>query len=857
MGIHRDIHGPFVGRNDELASLAQLRRDSHRYGRFVLIAGEPGIGKSRLVKEFLRHVPHGRAAIGVGRALEHVQSPFAPWISALEAVSPAAARAIRPSAAAFDDKSAMYGTAVAELREAAKRRSTIIVLEDLHWADAGSLDLLQVLLADISSLRRLLVIGTVRSSEAHETVRRMLTNPQAAVLEMRSLPARECMELVRSLLRPGDSAPSLVERIAALSGGNPFFASELAKCTNPGEIPLTLSSAIEIQLAPLQQAEIAALEAAAVLGEEFDLTLLADIIECSPPEAAKRLEPAQRAAIVSEEHDGYFRFSHALTRSVLASHVTAAQRIDLHKRAAGALERRERFDALGFAQLAYHHAGAHDKTKAYAYQMRAGGLAYTVHAYADAARFYADAGACAQPGSLERASALARQGDALLRNSLVDEAERAYTDAIAIYRAAGCVEEAARLYQSLGRTLFNQDRVRDALTLIEHAISELSPLPPALNDELTVQASFYGADIAPDMGLYWLSRVDEQSVSTTRTGGTYYAIRGALEAMQGDGAGWKRSVQAFDKNVSTVQPDGPYVGHFGNLAANAMFLGFPAMTFYERCFALARTLKMDVYEAAFTSHAAFERWLHGDDESFERFRAFSATRDTPAVPAIHAYVLLGSLLADTGTPPSAEVEAIIAGRRNEFFGPLAGAFARKLAQSGDARGARRILDAAAERLEHAYAAWEALTAMAEFGSNAARERAERLLEPHRDSSAPAFAATAAMVRALCAQRDGNAGERDLAAARARELYAAMGWVRHERRAAALSVPVPQTTLRFSSREVQIARLLQEGRSNRAMAAELFLSEKTVEKHLGRLYEKLNVSNRAAAVQALTQVSISE
>jgi DNA-binding NarL/FixJ family response regulator len=63
--------------------------------------------------------------------------------------------------------------------------------------------------------------------------------------------------------------------------------------------------------------------------------------------------------------------------------------------------------------------------------------------------------------------------------------------------------------------------------------------------------------------------------------------------------------------------------------------------------------------------------------------------------------------------------------------------------------------------------------------------------------------------------------------------------------------------RFSARELQIARLLREGRSNRAMAAELFLSEKTIEKHLGRLYEKLNVGNRAAAVQALTQVSISE
>jgi DNA-binding NarL/FixJ family response regulator len=201
---------------------------------------------------------------------------------------------------------------------------------------------------------------------------------------------------------------------------------------------------------------------------------------------------------------------------------------------------------------------------------------------------------------------------------------------------------------------------------------------------------------------------------------------------------------------------------------------------------------------------------------------------------------------------------MINGGHNEFFGPLAGTYARRLVRGGDTRAARRILDAAAQRLQHPYAAWETLTAMAEFGSDAARERAVTLLEKHHDSTAPAFAATAAMVCALCAQREGNTAERDRTASRARELYAAMGWVRHERRAAELDVRrIQQTEQRFSSRELQIAQLLQEGRSNRAMAAELFISEKTVEKHLARLYEKLRVNNRAAAVRALTRIPVQE
>jgi DNA-binding NarL/FixJ family response regulator len=166
-----------------------------------------------------------------------------------------------------------------------------------------------------------------------------------------------------------------------------------------------------------------------------------------------------------------------------------------------------------------------------------------------------------------------------------------------------------------------------------------------------------------------------------------------------------------------------------------------------------------------------------------------------------------------------------------------------------------MLDAAAEHLEHPYGAWETLTAMAELGGPAARERAQALLEPYRDSSAPAFAATAAMVRAIAAHHAGDSNERDRAADRARTLYAGMGWVRHEQRAGELGIP--QTEQRFSSRELEIAKLLQEGRSNRAMAEQLFISEKTIEKHLARLYEKLQVNNRAAAVRALSRTSIHE
>jgi DNA-binding CsgD family transcriptional regulator len=852
VAIERDVQGPFVGRSGELDALTAVRRESHRYGRFAIIAGEPGIGKSRLIKEFLRSVPRGRAAIGVGRAIEHVRAPFAPWISALQPVSRSAANAITPNAGAFDDKASMYGAVNAALRECAERRSTVLVLEDMHWADAASLDLLQVLAAQIGGFRRLLVIVTARAGEMDLPLRALVSKPHTFLLDLHPLAARECVELVRALLSPGIES-SRIERIAELAGGNPFFASELAKNAGSREIPLTLSSAIDARIATLGAADVKALECAAILGERFELQLLGGMLNVDAAAAARRLERAQHDAIVIEESDGTFRFAHALTRAVLAKRLTSAQRIQLHKRAARALERRRRFDALGFAQLAYHHAGAHDAVKAYAYRMRAGGLAYSVHGYADAAKFYADAAACADEGSLERARALAREGEALLRTGALEPAQRAYASAIAIFRAAGFFEDAARLYQGLAHSLYNQDRVREALATIEHATTELPVLPREVSDQLFLQGALYGADLTPETGLRWLDRVDEASVRTTRSGGSYYAIGAAIYAAQGALDAWKRNESAFQTNAAQVEPDARYVGHFGNLAANALFLGVPAMGLYRQCFALARTLKIEVYEAAFASHASFERWLHGDEEAFSKYAAFAAERDAP-IPALHSYVLLAALLAEPAALPDLqEVEAMIAGGRNEFFGPLAGMFARRLARAGDLRLARRVLDAAAERLVFPYAAWEALTAMAEFGSSASRDRARALLAPYADSQAPAYAATAAMVDAFCAQHEGDVPERDRAAARARTLYAAMGWVHHERRASQLDMP-QQREQRLSARESEIARLLQEGCSNRAMAEALFISEKTVEKHLGRLYEKLGVNNRAGAMRALGQLA---
>lgn len=828
--------------------LAQIRRDSRRYGRCCFVSGEAGIGKSRLINQFLQDLPRGRICVGLGRALEHVRSPFAPWIAAMESAAPATVAVLQENEHA--EKMAMYRAALEGLHRCAQRRATILVLEDLQWADAASLELLAFIRAELAGLRRLLIVASVRATDAPNALRTMLSAPQALVVQLGPLDRIACTALVHAMLAHEEAGSLRITRIVEACAGNPFFAEELCRSPDATRIPTSVQAAISLRLARFGERERRVLQSAAVVGERFELALLAKILRLPPGTIANRLEAAQIAGVVVEEPDGLFRFGHALTRAVLMSTMTAAARIRLHERAARQLEDHRRFDALSFARLAYHYAGAHDRRKAYAYHMRAGDLAYTMHAYRDAAAFYGSASDAAEPGSEPYAFALRRQGDALIRSSAIAEAEAVYRKAVAVYRAAGAAEDAGRIYQSLARSVYNQDRPRDAFALVEEAVATSPSLSGDTRADLDLFGAFCAADFDPELAKTWLTRIPHERVREGTRAGGYYSVLAGIEASLGEVKSWEHTVREFRRHADALPAAGEYVGFYGNLAAQALFLGCNAVPLYERCLLLARSLEMDVYEAAFSSHAAFDRWLHGDMEGFAR-HARRASAVEASVPALRAYVLLCSLLGDpTFSAPMPEVYAILAGGRNEFFGPLVGHCAWRLAARGETRELRRLLDATAAALAAPYAAWDALVAMAELGSPAVRERAHAMTAPFRDAAAPTFAATAAMVEAFHAHHEGDAPARDRAAEQARTLYESIGWTHYAQRAARLHRGSTPTL--FSPRESQIAALLSEGCSNRAMAAELFISEKTVEKHVARVFEKLRVNSRAAAVRALSE-----
>jgi class 3 adenylate cyclase len=361
---------PFLGRGGELEALrlAYLRAVRERAPRLTLIAGEAGLGKTRLARELLavleREEPAPRVLIGRN-------PPYGGGIAfwalgellrgAAEAPADADADAVRTALAArLDALGAANGPATAdtlagslgatghgadaiELARAWRRllatlaveRPLVIVVEDVHWADEGFLDLLEQSLTLPGC--PLLVICTARPEiDGHRPELGLADGHER--IGLGPLRAAAAEELVAQLVPGAD--PQLSRRIAETSAGNPFFAEEIAHAVTtdaaPSAAPLpdTVQAAIAARLDALPEAEKRTLQLAAVLGERFTIDALGELLEAPPRDALAELE---RRHLVSERSPGNYRFHHQLIRDVGYASLTRAERVDLHERAAGYL----------------------------------------------------------------------------------------------------------------------------------------------------------------------------------------------------------------------------------------------------------------------------------------------------------------------------------------------------------------------------------------------------------------------------------------------------------------------------------------------------------------------------------------
>jgi DNA-binding SARP family transcriptional activator len=362
----------FVGRQPELDRIRTAWRRVTAGGgpaQVVLLAGEAGIGKSRLAARFAAEAGAAGATVLYGACEEQALVPYEPF-----------AEALGTSAAGREELES-------RLTLTAATSPVVLVLDDLHLADRNSLALL-ARVARGAAGERLLVLGAYRDADALGTpllgaIAELRRDCDVERIPVDGLSVDEVAALLDGVADPG--------RIHDRTDGNPFFVRELARHLAerrdaPGDVPESVSDVVLARVGRLSASSAEALTSASVLGETFDLAVLEHLLGSS--ELLDVLDEAAAAGLIDDAAGGRYHFAHALTRDAIYGGIGPARRADLHRRAAAALERVHGLDeGPELAAIALHlleATRAEDRDRAVELAERAADWAFECQAYEQA-----------------------------------------------------------------------------------------------------------------------------------------------------------------------------------------------------------------------------------------------------------------------------------------------------------------------------------------------------------------------------------------------------------------------------------------------------------------------------------------
>jgi DNA-binding winged helix-turn-helix (wHTH) protein/tetratricopeptide (TPR) repeat protein len=438
----------FVGRNAELAEMREAwQRAKRGHHQLLLVAGEPGIGKTRLSLEFARSCGADGSIVLVGYSDEENLVPYQPFVGCLgwyfrncpeaelrdqlSAIGGGGELALfvpelrnripdLPSLPPVDPEGQRYRlfeAVSAMLAVASRARPMVLIFDDLHWADKPTLLLLRHIMRSARTAF-FTIVATYRESElarVHPLAELLSTlrgEPRVTRLVLRGLSITHVRTLVDSIVGP-NAPPQLPQAVMDSTDGNPFFATEMLQhlketgavarvCRMAGrtidvaDLGLSegIKEVIEQRLSRLSEACNRVLGIASVVGREFDATLLEAVADLHDSALLDALEEATRAQLVreSQEVSGRFEFMHALIREALYSELSSPRRARWHRRVADAIERLSQDKPNPpLAELAYHFSqvtSADAVDKAIDYATRAGDRAADGLAHEEAARLF-------------------------------------------------------------------------------------------------------------------------------------------------------------------------------------------------------------------------------------------------------------------------------------------------------------------------------------------------------------------------------------------------------------------------------------------------------------------------------------
>ncbi|OXM59296.1 AAA family ATPase [Amycolatopsis vastitatis] len=382
----RSARAGLVGRTGELAVLRESLTAALAGGTgIVVIEGEPGVGKTRLLREAAAESERRGALVVWGSCLEGAGTPSMwPWLEAVRAILeslPAATRkpwldgelgrliasrdggnGVRPlpeSGTQFR----LFEQVVALVREVADQRPVQIVIDDLHWADTASLQLLGHLVARLPHRTVIVVVLRDRAPAPTAALSRTLGAvsrvPGHRRIRLRTFTVDEVAELLHreSGRDPGGAAAE----IHARTSGNAYLVLELSRrldgvSSSAGAVPATVRDVVRTRTADLAETALDLLRLAALIGRQFGLRLLVAALELDVQACLDLLEPLGSLGLVEPVLDDpyTFRFSHDLVREAVVAGLPVARTAALHLRIADAIERGGGADEWVAEQLAYH-----------------------------------------------------------------------------------------------------------------------------------------------------------------------------------------------------------------------------------------------------------------------------------------------------------------------------------------------------------------------------------------------------------------------------------------------------------------------------------------------------------------------
>ena len=891
-----------IGRSLELEFLlTRTRPGPARRSAVVVVRGEAGVGKSRLAEEFVAAARRaGTRAVAVA-AREYSDAPYAPIGEAFEAlgVRPLGDSEAQP-ADGGDAKLRRFSLFAAHLAAAANAQphGLAFVVEDVHWADGGTIEVLRFLARRLVD-EPILIVATYRPEDVEADSARAraiaaLEREAGERMTLDPLAPDEIDRLLRAVLRDAGRRLSadVLGEIRELSDGRPLLAEELLRGvferiaregTERAVVPTSIRAAVRERFASLSADDRDVLLHAAVVGRRFSARFLTRLGGFEVGAVYRALRRARDLQLVVEEDDddgNCFAFRHALTREAIYGELLRAETRELHARVAVALANEP---ALDVAAIAEHTYRARDPEHAVAWNDRAGDGAKAAFAHGDAARYY------------ERAHEFAR--DAQQQGDLAEKAADAWY-------ATGDVERSAAWLVRAMDALTESDRVRSARLALRHvrmlwelgqheasvtatqAVADrLGDGEPALRFEAEVTlAGLLNARIqASDALAHLIVAEPLLEHADTHWVMRFHGVYGYCLGLLGRGA---EARARFVTTVALAREHGENdvllrtLNNHGNIELKTGTVS-AARGFYDEALAVAERTKNLRIVSWVSQNAALSALVGGDVESAQRHLARSESVEH-RLPIIHRYicaialrvaVLTGVARDGQRRETAAAFDEALAARDEQSVAILGGALAYDALAEGRAGAADEIVGRALGAVELIDTPYWIFAAAARCGDPDARAKARAALAgAAANPEALAAQGLLALADAREALRRRKRDEATRLAETAAELLRTAGWVLDEAEALEVAGRVADAVALFrragaaaevrrltetesaaprrrgdaglTPREREIVSMVLAGRTARAIADALVISERTVETHVASAYRKLGVSNRA-------------